>query len=359
MRGDHRTDRVLQLDSVRGVAIVAVLAHHYFQWSWGMFSGRSGVILFFILSGYFITGILLRWRSGIESGEVAPGTALRLFYLRRALRIFPAYYLVLTCAAALGVPDVREYFGWHAAYLSNVLFALRGDWLPNTAHFWSLAVEEQFYLVWPLIVWWTPRRWLIPLIAACIGLAPLSRLALLEAGFPPIAGLVMPFCVTDALGLGALLACMRAPEFARQSGAIRSFVIGAAASGFILYWLCFATGSALVLWETFLAFALGAVVLCGIEGRVGGIGRLLSVEPLARLGRISYGVYLIHLPITHVTWRLASWLLPAGVGLPKWILIPAWAAGTIALAALSWRYFEQPILAKAPRPSVRAPLPAG
>lgn len=347
MDTERGASRVAQLDAVRGIAILLVLVNHYFQWTWGMFSGRSGVILFFILSGYLITGILLRWRARIESGEAVPWTALKSFYLRRSSRIFPAFYLVLGCAFVLGVPDVRQYFAWHAAYLSNLLFALRGDWLPYTAHLWSLAVEEQFYLVWPLLIWRSPRRWLLPLIAASIALAPAFRLLVPAVGLQPLAAEVLPFGVTDALGIGALLACMRAPEYAPSSRAIRRIVVTASAAGFAIYWLLFATGTAHFLWETLLALAFSAVALAAIEERHDGPWRALTWRPLVALGRISYGVYLIHLPITYVLWRATTLVLPPGTRLPLWVLVPLWSASTIALAALSWRYFEQPILRKA------------
>ena len=94
--------------------------------------------------------------------------ALRAFYIRRALRIFPAFYLTLALAWWADLPLVRESLAWHAAYLSNVYTFVRGEWPGAISHFWSLAVEEQFYLVWPWLIVFAPRRWLVPGIVAAI-----------------------------------------------------------------------------------------------------------------------------------------------------------------------------------------------
>jgi len=95
---------------------------------------------------------LLSWR-------VRPlAVALKTFYARRALRIFPLFYFVLAAAAVLNIGPVRDTFAWHATYLSNIYFYLRGDWHGSVSHLWSLAVEEQFYLVWPLLILCAPER---------------------------------------------------------------------------------------------------------------------------------------------------------------------------------------------------------
>jgi len=95
---------------------------------------------------------LLSWR-----GQPL-AVALKTFYARRALRIFPLFYFVLAAAAVLNIGPVRDTFAWHATYLSNIYFYLRGDWHGSVSHLWSLAVEEQFYLVWPLLILCAPER---------------------------------------------------------------------------------------------------------------------------------------------------------------------------------------------------------
>ena len=120
-----------QLDALRAIAVGAVILHHFLPL--GRFIpydfvtfGDLGVRLFFVLSGFLITGILLKCKSKVDLGDESPSFELRQFYVRRFLRIFPVYYLTLAIVAILNVPTVRTTFFWHLSYLSNVYFALRG-----------------------------------------------------------------------------------------------------------------------------------------------------------------------------------------------------------------------------------------
>src|SRR5258707_12985436 len=131
----------------------------------------------FVLSGYLITGILLRCRRSIEAGQSDVATALRRFYIRRFLRIFPPYYALLALMFMANFPGVRNTLWWHAGYASNFLFALQGSWTPwVTSHFWSLAVEEQFYVVWPFLILLVPRSRLVAVVISSTVSSPLFRL---------------------------------------------------------------------------------------------------------------------------------------------------------------------------------------
>jgi peptidoglycan/LPS O-acetylase OafA/YrhL len=167
-----------QLDGIRAIAVLMVMWHHfqpkYLSQSVGAPWGAVGVGLFFTLSGFLITRILLRCKLKIAAGEATMGTMLRQFYVRRCLRIFPLYYGVLLVLVIFNVTGIRERVWWHLGYLSNVLFSYyypsRGGAVER--HFWSLAVEEQFYLVWPLVIFLTPRVLLMPVILLTIAVAP-------------------------------------------------------------------------------------------------------------------------------------------------------------------------------------------
>src|SRR5262249_12031366 len=125
-----------------------------------------GVETFFVLSGFLITGILLDNRS-----QELRSLVLKQFYIRRFLRIFPVFYVVLSVALLMDATGIRSTWMWHAGYVSNIYFYLHG-WLGSLSHFWSLAVEEQFYIVWPLFILVIPSRWLAPGILLTMLAAP-------------------------------------------------------------------------------------------------------------------------------------------------------------------------------------------
>src|SRR5215475_7898397 len=118
-----------QLDGLRAMAVLAVLWTHYLPeeyWLFGVYWGGLGVRLFFVLSGFLITGILLKSRQYVIQEKQHPLFAIRQFYIRRFLRIFPLYYTVLALAVLISMPQVKEVLVWHISYLSNVYFALQG-----------------------------------------------------------------------------------------------------------------------------------------------------------------------------------------------------------------------------------------
>ena len=135
-----------ELDGLRAFAFAAVAVHHWRPRHFD-FPLVSGVHLFFVLSGFLITGILLDARTRNETSAsqgVLP--TLRAFYVRRFLRIFPLYYAALAIATWFDVAGLRQSWPWHASYLSNYQIFLKNDWIGLVGHFWTLAVEEQFYL---------------------------------------------------------------------------------------------------------------------------------------------------------------------------------------------------------------------
>jgi peptidoglycan/LPS O-acetylase OafA/YrhL len=196
-----------QLDGLRALAVSGVVVSHFIpESSRYLNAGGMGVRLFFVLSGFLITGILLEARASVDDGERTVGTQLRRFYLRRFLRLFPALALVIVCAWIAGVPEMRRSALWHASYLSNVYFARLGHFDGSVSHLWTLAVEEQFYLFWPLLLFLVPRRLLGATVVAMTLVGPTYRLLAALSGANPIAVSVLPFACFDTLGLGAMLA---------------------------------------------------------------------------------------------------------------------------------------------------------
>ena len=171
--------RMKQLDTLRAFAIGLVMIEHFggslLNSAIPIGAGSVGVGLFFTLSGFLITGILL------QSFDSAPdrSTAWRDFYARRLLRLVPPYYAVILALVLLNIAPVATTWPWDLAYLTNVNIAMGA---PGTV-FWSLAVEEQFYLIWPFVIAFAPRRWLVAVILGMAALSLLFKLGVVLGGY--------------------------------------------------------------------------------------------------------------------------------------------------------------------------------
>ena len=203
-------NRSAQLDSIRGIAVLLVVLHHWTEWGreFGNGLGNIGVQLFFVLSGFLITRILLVMRGDYLAGRASIGEIFTSFQLNRIVRLWPVAFLTLMLVFAAGERfEQRTNMAWHALFASNILFFLRGDFISSLAHFWSLAVEQQFYLFWPFVVILAPRANLERIIFILIALAPAFRLTLYSAGLTNFAQFnVLTFANLDSLGMGALVA---------------------------------------------------------------------------------------------------------------------------------------------------------
>lgn len=326
-----------EFDGLRAIAVTAVMLRHFWSEATpGFNSGMFGVQLFFVLSGFLITGILLDSVSRIRDHGSSLKEEIRIFYIRRFLRIFPVYYLVVFVTALAGFDAVRDYFGWHALYLTNFLVS-ELQRFPNPAGvFWSLAVEEQFYLLWPAIVLLTPRRLLVPMMVALIAAASLFRAALADQ--PPIAYHTLLPANIDALIGGALLVYVHRKGFGRAwlSGL---FVALSLACAFLLpQELINPSGTQAGSSQTKLAMAVYGLLLVHVAAAWSGAPFLaaLRLAPVMYIGKISYGVYLYHMFVGYSFER-------AGLPIPDPVGFAIKASVTILIAAASWRWFEQPI----------------
>jgi peptidoglycan/LPS O-acetylase OafA/YrhL len=333
-----------QLDGLRAAAVAVVAWSHWERdYQFGIPFG-AGVHLFFVLSGFLITTILLDIRSAADRWA-----AVRSFYIRRALRIFPAFYLTLLLAWLGNVPFVRESLTWQLSYLSNVwIFFVADHWPGSISHLWSLAVEEQFYLAWPWLIVFAPRRWLVPGIVGCIAIAPAFRWLLAEGGHrESMLTVLTPGCL-DSLGMGALIAVARTKPGPTSPG----MNVGLGFSPAIaLASLCFiglvvfdASGSMLPLplmaiKQTLQAVVFGWIVMRAAQGFEGHAGRMLSAPALVYLGQISYGIYLAH----GFAGEILATLGLSGASLPEPLRFVALAGVTVGAASLSWHLMERRI----------------
>jgi peptidoglycan/LPS O-acetylase OafA/YrhL len=349
-----------ELDGVRGIAILLVLAHHllpataeslHLKALQGFFeSGWIGVDLFFVLSGFLITGILFEGLNGDHY--------FRNFYARRFLRIFPLYYAVLLLFIVFTRPLQIEWHGrqfGYLLYLQNTgLFKL----LPGTVvfpvagigHFWSLAVEEQFYMVWPLVVFGLRKPNRIMFFTVFVAFSVLLVRTILVLFHVSSWGLYSytPFRA-DALLLGGCLAMLlRSSSRATLSAYAPAMLFISSAP---LFAIAYRTGyldyvnSGLVesVGFTLLAFASVALITLSVDGPHW-LRAVMKSLFLRFFGKYSYGIYVIHFPVLGITTYLIGKHMP-GVWGARAVLIPATCfLCTIALAYLSYNFFEEPIL---------------
>ena len=339
----HNKSHFPALDGLRALAAISVILGHFASKqpiaAWVSY-GDSGVIVFFVLSGFLITNILLRER---EKPQFQLWPALRTFYVRRALRIFPLYYTAIFLCFLLGEPHVRDRF-------ANLLtFNLPG--VPpvigygSLEHFWSLFVEEQFYLMWPLLIWTAPRAWLLPLliIVALLSLSLKYGAALAGLEYQWIFSSV--FCCADHLGAGALLAYVMRYHSEKFSW-LRLWWVALVPVILLSYvrvshhideW--FSSHLAFgVLMHSMWTLAGVALVATLIEPPR--TLAWLAWSPLRFLGRISYGIYVYHLMVPFLQDRLSlGHMASRGSEFGYKVLL------TLVFALVSWYLLESPFLA--------------
>lgn len=343
---------IAELDGIRGIAILLVLMIHLALMPGlpaPLFaiagSGWAGVDLFFVLSGFLITGILLKSKG--ESGY------FRTFYWHRTLRIFPLYYafLLITLPFAFEVQQIAYWL-----YLGNFLNAT-GSAIPFMNHFWSLAIEEQFYWIWPLVVWRLPVQQLARLCAALITLVVIARFATVHFTLrsPEYVFTFTPLR-SDPLLMGGLIACLYELGWLQRFGwAVKGVALAGAVS--FAFGIMRAHGTGYIEPAIERYGYLGADLLCasGIGACViwQGAGCLAPLRSgvLRFFGKYSYAIYVFHYPLSRV---ILPW--SAKTMSPLLAAVASFVIGTAvstALALVSWNVLEKRFLA------LKRRLPAG
>ncbi|WP_321919091.1 acyltransferase family protein [Paraburkholderia tropica] len=323
----QQAHRIVQLDGLRAIAVLAVFAQHALKAPLWM-----GVDLFFVLSGFLITGILLERKARGQS-------YFSYFYARRVRRILPPYILLMIVSSLLFGLGWARYWPWYAFFATNI-----GDALGQSGHdslniLWSLAVEEQFYIFWPFVVLLLPRRLLAVVAVALVLIVPVLR-AIATPWFDsywPIYYLT-PFRM-DLLAAGSLLAVM----VRRDRNALDPFKVSAAIFFFaalaVLAWLHLhyprfrgmnTPLSNALLYSVSLVLCTSAVVVA-LQSK-GIVKRLLCNPVLVYVGTISYTIYLIHLTILYAVWE-HHYSRPVSAAIALAI--------TLAYASASWFLFEK------------------
>ena len=357
-----RLGHVPALDGLRGAAVAAVVLYHAGR----LRGGYLGVDAFFVLSGFLITSLLLAEHA--TTGRVS----LAGFWARRARRLLPALVLFLFGVAVYAavwatpaeLPALASDTWWTLGYAANwhAIFARQGYWAQYAApsalqHTWSLAIEEQFYLVWPLLVTSMLLRArrsgaTVVLVVSLAGAASLGALMIAGAyaGWDQSLLYMLTFTRAPALLLGAALAAWAARRgdgvvVAGRRVRLALEVAGGLAAGFLaLSWVRLnGTDPALYRGRLLIAGFAMTVLIAAAAQPASALGRVLSWRPLTALGVISYGVYLWHWPIDLVVTTDRT-------GIDGWWLVLARVAVTLPIAIASYRFVERPVRSGALRP---------
>ena len=357
---------VEELDGLRGLAIVLVMLFHMslvppvgrlaLIWSSFCQRGGLGVDIFFVLSGFLITGILL--------DSLPRPHYFRNFYGRRVLRIFPLYYAVLIFAflvlpriapwTVVRYEQVNREAVWYWLHLSNFAIARRGAFIHGILDVsWSLAIEEQFYLLWPAIVWCVSRERLRWLCVSLVAVSFVSRTLLTVLHTAPVAVYTLTFCRFDGLAIGALVALLVRD---RVQSALRPLLM----RGLLMtcpLWLVILlpvdgpiADALKASSDSLLVCALtGCAILAALSTPNALLIRPLKWRALRLFGRYSYALYLFHFPISASIrdYLLKPTRMPLVLGssLPSLGLFYL-VSGSVCLAAamLSWHLYEKRFL---------------
>src|SRR3984885_27503 len=372
--------RIPELDGLRGLAIFLVLLCHYiYAWPYGTphswssriatltEQGQTGVDLFFVLSGFLIGGILLNSRSS--------PSYYKTFYLRRFYRIIPLYYgwILLVWLASPDAPlHFENHFGkfrtgtipyWiYFIFIQNFFLAstsAQAIWLGST---WSLAVEEQFYLISPFLVRNLSKASLVKLLVAVVVFAAVVRFVLSTCLGPShyswgnLASYLWTPCRADDLALGVLAAVAWADPGSRQWLRENRSKIYIVASG------CLACVLVLLFWlvkpQSYVQATVGrpvygffytSLLLIALVDKQSKLAGILRWRVLRELGRVSYCIYIIHWAVDWMVFKIAWHTTPRFDSVSAMGLTVVALASTLAIAELSWHYFEHPLIRRGHR----------
>ncbi|MEM1324287.1 MAG: acyltransferase [Bacteroidota bacterium] len=326
-----------QIDSLRFMAISAVLISHWLPQHWvnHLQLGRIGVDLFFVISGFLITRILLRQRSGPQS----LGQKLKTFYLRRSLRIFPLYYFVVLLTYFVNRGVFEEALWWNLFYGSNFFILGREAWVGTMSHFWSLSVEEHFYLFWPLLILLPLRRRMLSIIIAAILLGLGCRFFFYAFDYPSLYAIIFTFSCFDALAIGALLAYLYHVDYAywQRRIAASSWLPLLALAGLCYCWYGYFYDAPfddlfkLVLLRLF----AGILSFFLIAKAIDSTAAIFNNRYLVAMGKWSYSMYLLHNFIPGMLLGVAFLEHPLARFVLHFVVL-------LVLSYLSWRFLEMP-----------------
>jgi peptidoglycan/LPS O-acetylase OafA/YrhL len=354
--------RIKGFDGLRAIAFIFVFISHKINKGTYDSLGSAGVMLFFALSGLLITRILVRTRVAVEAGETTAFSGLRRFYVRRAARIFPVYY------ATIGFFLIASLFvhfdGFEGGaplamllYVTNIYVFTTGHWVGHFGHFWTLAIEEQFYLLFAPLLLFTPSKIAGWICAAVVALGFFNLVGLQLAGASTLTvdlNSMVHFGYLALGGLAGLNLHRQAPRWLVSTPAQTAIALALLIAPLTVVmdvgvWRTYSPAAAVV--ATLLVFQMA-------RNQASRFVALLETSPLRNLGRISYGCYILHEFIHFYNAEAVAGKFGLVLETPDWISAPIELLATIGLATVSWRFFERPIMAWAHQAAPKAALAA-
>jgi peptidoglycan/LPS O-acetylase OafA/YrhL len=335
------------LDGIRFIAAMMVVLNHYLEelkFDFKFSTGFYGVQIFFAISGFLITGILLKLKNA--EPLISRRKIVKNFFAKRFLRLFPPYYLLIVTYIIL------EYFGlyiaeqgwipFYVAYLPNWFFYYHGWQGTIDNHLWSLGVEEQFYLLWPFVLLMLPKgseiRWVASMIIIGYLFKCVIRRYFLLGGDP----FLLPISQMDTLGIGALLACLM--EYNQKTlNSLKKLLPYLIPVAIVLTLI---TSYDKPRNDPFLCASLillsGSVVLKAVDGFNGFWKKMMELKWVQYGGKISYGIYLYHKVIPTL---ISSTCHRLNIESPnRWLVFLGSIGLTFLISHLSWKWLEQPLL---------------
>ncbi|MTI32372.1 acyltransferase family protein [Xanthovirga aplysinae] len=339
---------IKQLDSLRAIAVILVIISHWFSETHilnHLPNGKIGVDMFFVLSGFLITSILFQNRNNLNASK---GEILRTFYARRTLRIFPIYYLtifILLVFHKYTGTNIKHDFIYYLTYTSNLNFLLHGHWDGILSHLWSLAVEEQFYLIWPWFIIFTKKKYLFSLISMFILIGVSSHIIMSD--FPW--GAILTTSCFDSFGVGAMLSWF---IFYNKSALNKFYTLVKTLSLILIaliifgnlvlsknYWTILPLRTA----NSIISIWLITYIYLNRDSNKGVFRFFLSSPILIFVGKISYGIYLYHNIIPQFSTILIESHLIKSSELLQWFFKLPYSTlsfNSILVILISWGSFK-------------------
>jgi peptidoglycan/LPS O-acetylase OafA/YrhL len=343
-----------QIYTLRGIGVILIIIFHWLYESQMSIiaKGPVAVDIFFVLSGFFITRILLEGREKSESEGFTKLKVFKFFVLSRALRIFPIYYLTIFFLYVFQHTtdtNIGSNFIYFLTYTSNFYFQDKQSWDGITSHLWSLAVEEQFYLIWPFVVLLPPKKYLPYIFSLFILTGLLTQYFWARTEYD----ITLPFTCFDALGLGALLSWIT--MFQQQHLKKAVWATGLLVAGCLAYFFGGKAITGIFPYAPEIFFAAIAGLVISYVVYVENLNKqqfffILNNRFLIFIGKLCYGIYVYHNILPHYLMKIMDKFQLYSY-LPSWVLkyfdIFFYSVNFILLifvSWLSWKYIEKPIL---------------